>query len=368
MFCDGMWKIPDPEACEPATGCRRRRMGAGKSAAILGQLHCGPMGPRGCLLVCAVVLGRAGAAECVGWRQTRGCTAEGAREPGGDAGCDVVIPAGRSGFCECSGGNRVGHGCGHTELTCRLECGDAGPSNSGGRCVAWRQTAACDPQGVREPHLDKDCSVMVQSAWSGYCECARGGVAARSGCDHPPFRCEDACRTGTASREDSATQCVGWRQTGHCRDDGPREPAEDLGCGDVVPRAASGYCECVGGVRAGQTGCNHPQFTCEVACARRLRNGPAAAWRDPGARREAPASARIENWAGTVLILRFSMPPLTVPRRQRCLRAPCSRTPGPSAAARVAGTFASRTWLAAFSQWDRWTLPGATAQCVRVGR
>ena len=41
---------------------------------------------------------------CQGWRQTANCTADGAREESRDLPCDVVVPAGVSGYCECGSG------------------------------------------------------------------------------------------------------------------------------------------------------------------------------------------------------------------------------------------------------------------------
>ncbi|KAE9012684.1 hypothetical protein PF005_g9923 [Phytophthora fragariae] len=38
-------------------------------------------------------------------------------------------------------------------------------------------------------------------------------------------------------------KCIGWRNTGDCSPDGPREPHKDLSCYDFVPNNASGYCE-----------------------------------------------------------------------------------------------------------------------------
>lgn len=38
-------------------------------------------------------------------------------------------------------------------------------------------------------------------------------------------------------------RCIGWRNTGDCNPDGPREPHKDLTCYDFVPNNASGYCE-----------------------------------------------------------------------------------------------------------------------------
>ncbi|RHX96713.1 hypothetical protein DYB25_003950 [Aphanomyces astaci] len=38
-------------------------------------------------------------------------------------------------------------------------------------------------------------------------------------------------------------ECLGWRQTGECDPDGPREPNEDKGCDKVITAGNSGYCE-----------------------------------------------------------------------------------------------------------------------------
>ncbi|KAG2856147.1 hypothetical protein PC113_g11851 [Phytophthora cactorum] len=37
-------------------------------------------------------------------------------------------------------------------------------------------------------------------------------------------------------------KCVGWRHTGNCSPDGPREVKSDLTCGGIVQAGASGYC------------------------------------------------------------------------------------------------------------------------------
>ncbi|KAI9911104.1 hypothetical protein PsorP6_008818 [Peronosclerospora sorghi] len=37
--------------------------------------------------------------------------------------------------------------------------------------------------------------------------------------------------------------CIGWRATGECTPDGPRQVAQDLPCHAIVPRGKSGYCE-----------------------------------------------------------------------------------------------------------------------------
>jgi len=44
--------------------------------------------------------------------------------------------------------------------------------------------------------------------------------------------------------KEETAECVAWRQTGMCNPDGPRESSADKGCGKVVDRGDSGYCEC----------------------------------------------------------------------------------------------------------------------------
>ena len=73
----------------------------------------------------------------------------------------------------------------------------------------------------------------------------------------------------TANNENflaQAVACSGWRQTGGCSPHGPREPGGDRGCRNVIPPGASGYCECENGRRAGQSTCDHDEFTCESLC------------------------------------------------------------------------------------------------------
>ena len=60
--------------------------------------------------------------------------------------------------------------------------------------------------------------------------------------------------------------CLGWRQTGNCDPDGPREPKNDLSCSAQVPGPASGYCECFGGRKAVPSHCGHVPFTCVAEC------------------------------------------------------------------------------------------------------
>ena len=70
----------------------------------------------------------------------------------------------------------------------------------------------------------------------------------------------------TVSGNDTAQQCVSWRQTGGCDPNGPREPQNDLPCTAAVPAAASGFCECLGGRKIQADACGHTAFTCTQVC------------------------------------------------------------------------------------------------------
>ena len=60
--------------------------------------------------------------------------------------------------------------------------------------------------------------------------------------------------------------CVGWRQTGGCAADGPRESDADKGCETRILSKWSGYCECENGTTTHAVGCLHADFTCATAC------------------------------------------------------------------------------------------------------
>lgn len=59
-------------------------------------------------------------------------------------------------------------------------------------CVAWRQTANCDPDANREAMADESCDKVIENGRSGFCECKskpRIGFA----CTHRDFTCEELC-------------------------------------------------------------------------------------------------------------------------------------------------------------------------------
>eukprot|EP00759_Apiculatamorpha_spiralis_P032869 PhF_6_TR34187/c0_g1_i1/m.50057 len=72
-------------------------------------------------------------------------------------------------------------------------------------CIAWRQTGGCDADGPNEPNGDQPCIAVIESGWSGYCECKEGqryGV----GCAHDAFQCEDMCKERIASASNPAKE------------------------------------------------------------------------------------------------------------------------------------------------------------------
>lgn len=78
-------------------------------------------------IVCEVECQRLSRYECLGWRETSGCSADGDRVPSKDQRCEQRIDPRASGYCECGDGHVVRKpGCDLGEeseaFTCRREC------------------------------------------------------------------------------------------------------------------------------------------------------------------------------------------------------------------------------------------------------
>ncbi|KAK3251859.1 hypothetical protein CYMTET_38821 [Cymbomonas tetramitiformis] len=87
-------------------------------------------------------------------------------------------------------------------------------------CVAWRRTFDCDPFGRRHFGVDGNCTTVVGSQPSGFCECEGGLITAAVGCkDHPRFTCIEECAKlaisgpSTALRKPEGIKCAS-RQEG----------------------------------------------------------------------------------------------------------------------------------------------------------
>lgn len=61
------------------------------------------------------------------------------------------------------------------------------------KCISWRKTGGCDPNGPRQHEQDKGCAVEIKSEWSGFCECA-SGLHHKVSCGHSTFTCDEACK------------------------------------------------------------------------------------------------------------------------------------------------------------------------------
>jgi hypothetical protein len=138
----------------------------------------------------------------------------------------------------------------------------------GAACIAWRQTGSCEATGPREPGNDKACDATIEPGWSGFCECAGGVVG--TNCDHPQNNCKAICQAAMWSKApppavpQPGAACIGWRQTGDCKSNGPREPGNDKGCDASIESGWSGFCECAGGTVG--VDCDHAPATCAQAC------------------------------------------------------------------------------------------------------
>lgn len=237
--------------------------------------------------ILATLAWHSAAVGCVSWRQTAGCTPDGARESHGDRDCTMGIPNGWSGYCECADGRRAAPStCTHRTFTCAQECAGLGhvgdePKASAGApsapsastCLGWRQTGGCEGHGPREARGDRDCSVVVQRDWSGFCSCGNGVQTAHTNCHHATFTCQEKCddiaqnAPAVATLTPGATaDCVGWHQTGGCSASGEREASGDATCATMVQGGWSGYCQCTGGVKTKQSNCHHQPFRCDTAC------------------------------------------------------------------------------------------------------
>ena len=137
------------------------------------------------------------------------------------------------------------------------------------KCVMFRTTSACDPNGKRLPGKDLGCRVEIPQHVSGYCECESGRKAKESSCKHLVFTCEDACNKTPTINESFAGKCIAFRTTMGCRPDGKRVPNLDKTCTYKIHNGLSGYCECENKRNGKGFSCNHQEeeYTCDDICA-----------------------------------------------------------------------------------------------------
>jgi len=82
--------------------------------------------------VCATECLQAERYQCIMWRQTGGCSADGERDPQRDQPCDALISARSSGFCECGDGRTIRKpGCAHGDFAEDFRCADECAAEAG---------------------------------------------------------------------------------------------------------------------------------------------------------------------------------------------------------------------------------------------
>jgi len=145
--------------------------------------------------------------------------------------------------------------------------------------IAWAVSAAsscedagpwpCAEEGCPTPtiscsSLSKTCEHRFSDVWKSPPE----GFADRFIYDSCPVTCGRCPPSSGGRAEDVRADdvCVSWRQTSDCSASGKRQPQKDVGCNVRVRNGWSGYCECRGGVRAGDSNCQHDEFTCQDMC------------------------------------------------------------------------------------------------------
>ncbi len=105
-------------------------------------------------------------------------------------------------------------------------------------CLGFRATAGRTPNGARTPKKDATCATAIDGKQAGYCLCADGVRAGRTGAGHKGFTCAAVCVAAVAKQRKSAIApptlksvpfCIGWRSTGSsCKAGAVRQTAGDL--------------------------------------------------------------------------------------------------------------------------------------------
>lgn len=185
-------------------------------------------------------------------------------------------------------------------------------------CTKWRATN----NGDRDPENDRECSTVIATSETGYCECGDGRTTTRKDGEDT---CAEACvydlkpcisgstRLLTGGLDTSCSvkctatsdnphaigsyvcnaqglvstslvcsnkkcgtvkfpaygMCVSWRETSGCDQDGEREPENDLPCSATIATSQSGFCECGDGRKTMSKSCDTQgsYTTCAAACA-----------------------------------------------------------------------------------------------------
>ena len=143
-------------------------------------------------------------------------------------------------------------------------CEDAGP---------WPcREEGCPSPTIHCEQLKGDCTRPFSAVWEAFPDDSIREQPIWKSCRRTCGKCrEETNAAPDSSKGTAATKCVKWRQTDGCSATGKRQPDNDRSCDAVIKSGSSGYCECDSGVRAGESACEHPPFTCADKCAEQYR-------------------------------------------------------------------------------------------------
>jgi len=139
-------------------------------------------------------------------------------------------------------------------------CEDSGP---------WPcSEEGCPAPSVTCAQLAGECDSRFDKVWKTPPSGLGGGDQIWQHCPVTCRKCGEPGVGGTpAAPEAIKGKCISWRQTKDCSASAKRQPAEDKTCDFKIKSGWSGYCECEGGIRAAESGCERREvFTCEQKC------------------------------------------------------------------------------------------------------
>ena len=123
----------------------------------------------------------------------------------------------------------------------------------------------CPSASITCERLKKNCASAFTDVWNT----PPAGMEDARVADQCPVTC-GKCKPGAGGAEKATasgeSKCISWRQTNDCNANGKRQAQKDRSCSTKIQEGWSGYCECSGGIRAGESSCQHEVFTCEAKC------------------------------------------------------------------------------------------------------
>jgi hypothetical protein len=112
---------------------------------------------------------------------------------------------------------------------------------------------------------------LIQGSWyeadgkGGWKKSPNVTVTCKEAADRSPYHLPTESKSHQLDSV-SDSKCTGWKATGGCNPDGPRETENDKPCHALIKTDWEGYCECNLG-RKEKYPCGHVPMTCTQACA-----------------------------------------------------------------------------------------------------